>query len=115
MNLGEIFSTDNRTRSPAARDSFARFELLRSAVQFLAALCFLSGSVINVLHHPQALSSWLYIAGSVLFCTVPAVRLWSEVVLYRMGHTDTLAERSIELSPGQLDLRRRQPRDDDGV
>ncbi|WP_158702868.1 YrhK family protein [Melaminivora suipulveris] len=108
MKLGELFSNDNRTRSQAAQGTFARFELLRSAVQFLAALCFLGGSVALTARDPQQLSSWLYIAGSVLFCAVPAVRLWSELVLYRMGHTETLAERSIALSPGQLERRRRR-------
>ena len=108
MKLGELFSNDNRTRSQAAQNAFARFELLRSAVQFLAALCFLCGSVVLMLRDPQQLSSWLYISGSVLFCAVPAVRLWSELVLYRMGHTETLAERSIALSPGELERQRQR-------
>ncbi|SDM67694.1 YrhK-like protein [Oryzisolibacter propanilivorax] len=110
MQLGDLFSPTNRSRTQAARERFARFELLRSAVQFLAALCFLAGSVIAVLRAPHDISSWLYISGSVLFCSVPAVRLWSEVALYRMGHTDTLAERGVELSPAELARRRERQR-----
>lgn len=110
MRLDALFSTANRTRSQAARERFARFELLRSAVQFLASLCFLGGSVISMVREPAAVSSWLYIAGSLLFCAVPTVRLWSEVALYRMGHTYTLAKRSIKLAPSQLERGRRRNR-----
>ena len=110
MRLDALFSTANRTRSQAARERFARFELLRSAAQFLAALCFLGGSVVAVVREPAGVSSWLYIIGSLLFCAAPSVRLWSEVTLYRMGYTDTLAERSSKLAPSQFERGRRRRR-----
>jgi len=111
VNWGEVLSTGNRDRSEASRQAFARFELLRSGVQFAASLCFLGGSTASLFRNPDNLSSWFFIAGSLLFCAVPTVKIWSEIALWRMGRTDMLAERSIGLAPGQFDDWRRE-RDD---
>ena len=88
-----LFHPDNRTRSEASRALYARYEIAHTAVDFLAAACFLIGSVLFFYDSTQYAGTWLFVVGSLAFAAKPTIRLTREIKLYRMGKLETLAER----------------------
>ena len=113
MRWSELFSAENRSRTEESRRTYARYELTRTAIQFAASLCFLAGSALSLLSDPGDAFSWLFLVGSVLFAAAPTLRLWSELTVYRMGRTDTLASRSEQLAPDQFEDYRRKREGDE--
>lgn len=90
----KLFRHSNRQKSEAAKNLYARFEMLHTFVDFTAAICFLVGSVLFFFHEPLKLAGiWLFVIGSVCFAAKPTIRLTREIKLYRMGEIETLAER----------------------
>ena len=62
-------------------------------VDFSAALCFIIGSIMFFSEAWMSPATWFFTVGSFLFAMKPTLRLWREIKLYRMGKTDTLADR----------------------
>ena len=88
-----LFSQENRDRNAATRRVYAAYEIAHTAVDFIAAISFLVGSVLFLLPAYETPAIWLFIVGSVFFCLKPTLRLTREVPLWRMGRIDELARR----------------------
>lgn len=90
----QLFRHANRERNADTRRIYALYELVHTAVDFAAALCFLVGSVLFFWPAVETEAIWLFVVGSVFFFLKPAIRLTREVQLYRMGRLDRLAARA---------------------
>lgn len=89
----KLFRHRNRERSADSRRVYAAFELLYTLVDFLAAVCFLTGSVLFFWPAWETPAVWLFVIGSALFMCKPALRLAREIRLARMGDLDSLSRR----------------------
>ncbi len=88
-----LFSHENRERNAATRRVYAAYEIAHTAVDFLAAISFLVGSILFLFPDYERPAVWLFIVGSVFFCMKPTLRLAREIQLWRMGRIDQLADR----------------------
>ncbi len=88
-----LFQHENRQASEAAKALYARYEIVYTAVDFIAAFAFLVGSVLFFDEDTKTAATWLFVIGSVFFALKPTIRLVREIKLYRMGKIDTLAAR----------------------
>ncbi len=91
MNL---FRHENRDQSEATKRVYARYEVLHTIVDFLAAFAFLIGSILFFSDDTQYVATWLFVIGSVFFAMKPTLRLMREIRLYRMGKLEQLAQRA---------------------
>lgn len=91
--LQSLFRHENREASPAARRLYARFEIAHTFVDFSAAACFLTGSVMFFFESWLYPATWLFTIGSVLFAAKLTLKLWREIKLYRMEKITRLADR----------------------
>lgn len=89
-----LFHQKNRTRSDRTRKVYAAYELVHTVVSFLAAICFVVGSILFLWPAFETQAIWLFIVGSAFFLAKPALRLCREVHLLRIGDLDTLADRA---------------------
>lgn len=88
-----LFRHENRQRNAASRRVYAAFELAHTIVDFLAAICFLAGSVLFFWKAHETQAVWLFVIGSACFCLKPTLRLMREVKLASMGDAEDLARR----------------------
>jgi uncharacterized membrane protein YhfC len=88
-----LFDHRNRERNADTRRVYAAYEIAHTVVDFLAATCFLVGSVLFLWARYETEAIWLFILGSVFFCVKPTLRLAREVQLWRMGQLDKLVNR----------------------
>lgn len=86
-----LFSRDRRHHSRETRRVYAIYELIYTAVDFSAAVCFVIGSVLYLFDDWTRVGTYLFIVGSILFATKPTLRLMREIKLAAMGDIDTLA------------------------
>ncbi|MAN46133.1 MAG: hypothetical protein GYB49_09990 [Alphaproteobacteria bacterium] len=91
MNL---FTHENRNQSPETRQAYALYEILHTAVDFVAAISFLVGSVLFFWKDTQFTATWLFVIGSVFFTMKPTIRLVREIRLYQMGQKQRLAKQA---------------------
>ncbi|MCZ7674973.1 MAG: YrhK family protein [Roseovarius sp.] len=89
-----IFRHENRQRSERTQRIYAAYEIARTCVDFLAALCFLVGSALFFWPDIETRAIWLFVVGSAFFCLKPTIKLAREIHLWRYGDLDTLARRS---------------------
>lgn len=89
-----LFTNEARQRNAETRKVYAAYEIAHTAVDFVAAICFLIGSILFLWPVYEIPAVWLFIVGSVFFCLKPTLRLSREIHLWRMGRLDTLAERA---------------------
>ncbi|EEB83009.1 YrhK family protein [Roseobacter sp. GAI101] len=90
----KLFDHKNREASEASRTLYARFELAHTFVDFMAAVCFIVGSILFFFESEQIPATWLFLIGSFLFAAKPTLRLVREIKLYRMGDVKDLAKRA---------------------
>ncbi len=88
-----LFSHQNRERSEKARRTYAAFELAHTLVDFLAAICFLIGSILFFWPVYETAAIWLFVVGSFFFAMKPTLRLVRELKLAAMGDAEDLANR----------------------
>lgn len=88
-----LFHHENRQRSAETRHLYAFFELVYTLVDFAAALCFVSGSVMFFSEAWKTPGTWLFLIGSLLFAAKPTLRLVREIRLAAAGEREALAER----------------------
>lgn len=89
-----LFTHENRQRSAHTKRVYAAYEIAHTAVDFLAAISFLVGSILFFSDDTQYQATWLFVVGSVFFCLKPTLRLTREIHLWRMGRMETLARRA---------------------
>lgn len=90
----KLFRHSNRESSDASRTVYARFELVYTFVDFMAAFCFIVGSILFFFETEQIPATWFFLIGSFLFAGKPTLRLMREIKLYRMGDVKDLAKRA---------------------
>ena len=88
-----IFRHENRTRSERARRYYAASEILHTAVDFVAALSFLVGSILFFWKSLETAAISLFVIGSFFFAMKPTIRLVRELRLAAMGDEADLAGR----------------------
>ncbi|MEQ3626942.1 MAG: YrhK family protein [Celeribacter sp.] len=88
-----LFHPDNRRRSPDHARVYAIYEVAYTVVDFLAAACFIGGSVMFFFDSWMVPGTWAFLVGSFLFAAKPSLRLAREITYLRMGDVDRLAER----------------------
>jgi len=80
-----LFHPENAVRSERHRSLYARYELARTVVDFLAALCFVVGSLFYFTAETTLLGTWLFLVGSILFAVKPTIKLARELALRRLS------------------------------
>jgi len=90
MNL---FRNNRRNASANHNRVYARYEIAHTLADFLAAVCFIIGSIMFFYDAWQTVGTWLFLIGSILFAAKPTLRLCREIHLYRLGELDDLADR----------------------
>lgn len=75
------FEQSNRTRTPKHRETTRSYEILRTLVEFLAAVSFIIGSALFFYDSLQTAATWLFLVGSILFAARPTIRLALELRL----------------------------------
>lgn len=88
-----LFQHHRREATPAARRTYARFEIAHTIVDFLAAAFFIIGSIMFFSDAWQTIATWFFTIGSFLFAAKPSLKLWREIKLYRLGKLEPLAKR----------------------
>ena len=88
-----LFSHENRERNEDTRRLYAAFEIAHTVVDFLAAICFLIGSVLFFWKAYETAAIWLFVVGSFFFAMKPTLRLVRELKLAAMGDEEDLAKR----------------------
>ena len=78
-----LFQTDPH-QSDAHRRVYANYEIARTAVDFLAAVCFVAGSACFFFSATETLALWLFLVGSILFAVKPTLKLAREMHLNRL-------------------------------
>lgn len=90
----KLFRHSSREATDKSRQLYARFELVYTFVDFMAAVCFIIGSILFFFDSEQIPATWLFLFGSFLFAAKPTLRLVREIKLYRMGDVKDLAKRA---------------------
>jgi hypothetical protein len=88
-----LFSRDHRIGTDRQRKTYALFEIAYTLVDFVAALCFVVGSVMFFSEAWQTPGTWLFLIGSICFALKPTLRLVRELKLAAMGDDKDLANR----------------------
>ena len=91
-----MFDPDAHRRSARHARIYAACEIAYTAVDFLAALLFVIGSVLFFWASTETLAIWLFIFGSLCFALKPTIRLSREIAYWRAGKFDDLARRADE-------------------
>ena len=73
---------------------YSLYELAYTAADFLAAMLFVTGSVLFFSEETKQSGTWLFLFGSLLFALKPSLRMAREIHLWRLGKTQTLARRA---------------------
>ncbi|CUH78258.1 YrhK family protein [Tropicibacter naphthalenivorans] len=88
-----LFTHENRQKTDRSRRLYAAFEIAHTIVDFLAAICFLIGSILFFWKAYETPAIWLFVIGSAFFALKPTLRLIRELKLAAMGDAEDLAER----------------------
>lgn len=88
-----LFQHKNRQKSAKSRRIFAIYELVYTTVDFMAAMFFVSGSIMFFFEDWQSTGTWMFLIGSILFATKPTLRFAREMQLKALGYDDDLAAR----------------------
>ena len=76
--LTRLFNRDRSTLSPTHADLHGSYERLITLVDFLAALCFVIGSVMFFYETLLFDGTWMFLIGSVFFCVSPTLKVIRE-------------------------------------
>ncbi|MEM7057058.1 MAG: YrhK family protein [Pseudomonadota bacterium] len=90
----KIFNPGTHHQSLDHARTYALFELAYTAVDFLAAMLFLIGSILFFDEATTYLATWLFVIGSFCFALKPTLKLLRELKYWRMGKFDQLAEKA---------------------
>lgn len=88
-----LFDPNAHKKSAAHSKIYAWTEILRTLVDFLAALLFLIGSFLFFDESTTYVGTWLFVVGSVLFGLRPTIKLYRELRYLQLGdYEDILGE-----------------------
>ncbi|PWK61470.1 YrhK family protein [Roseicyclus mahoneyensis] len=89
-----LFTSRHHERSAEARRLYARYEIAHTIIDYLAALCFLNGSILSFQPDLAGPSSWFFLFGSLFFLAKPTIRLAREIQFFQIGDVEELAKRA---------------------
>ncbi len=89
----KLFRHRTRQATEESRRLYARFEIAYTIVDFMAAVCFIVGSILFFFDAQEIPATWFFLIGSLLFAAKPTLRLIREIKLYQMGDMCDLAKR----------------------
>lgn len=79
--MSKFFDHSVRSASPEHAETVRKYELVRTIVEFLAAVTFVLGSIFFFYDTLVYAGTWLFLIGSILFAVRPTVRLLLELRL----------------------------------
>ncbi|TMV69827.1 N-acetyl-gamma-glutamyl-phosphate reductase [Thioclava sp. BHET1] len=85
-----LFHPGNPARSDRHARVWAVTELLRTLVDFSAALMFVIGSILFFFASTQIPATWLFLIGSIFFGLKPTIRLGRELKFIALDREDAL-------------------------
>ncbi|MGV8856019.1 MAG: YrhK family protein [Devosia sp.] len=91
----KLFDEGLRTASAKHARAARRSELARTAVEFLAALAFIIGSVLFFYSPLQLAGTWLFLIGSILFAVRPTIKLVLELHLQQLPVPEDFRTRDV--------------------
>ncbi len=77
--------------TPRHVEIYWRYQVVRTAVDFGAALCFVCGSVFFFYKSLSTAADWLFLVGSILFAVKPTIDMIRSVHLRRLAAPSTTA------------------------
>ena len=77
-----------RDLSPRHLEVYWRYQVVRTAVDFGAAVCFVVGSIFFFSESTTLLATWLFLLGSILFAVKPSIDLVRSVHLGKLPESD---------------------------
>lgn len=107
------FDPRNRESNARVARVYAGFELLHTAVDFLAAGLFIVGSILFFSESTKTPGTWCFLAGSICFALKPTIRLARELRLASLRHVDRLADKAPEAPTNINDILRDDQADHD--
>lgn len=81
----KLFHPDQPLKSQEHRAIFARYELLRTLVDFTAAFLFVVGSAMFFSPTTTYAGTWMFFVGSLCFAAKPTIKLVRELQLARLS------------------------------
>lgn len=84
------FEQGLRVCTPRHEALTRRYEIARTAIEFLAALAFIIGSLLFFYPDMVYTGTWLFLIGSIFFAIRPTIRLLLELHLSRLPMLDEL-------------------------
>jgi hypothetical protein len=85
--LMRFFINRRFDESQQHRQAYSTYEILYSLVDFIAALCFIVGSIFFFYKSLMTAGTWLFLVGSLCFALRPTIRLCREI------HLDVLSRK----------------------
>ncbi len=82
-----------RDLSPRHLEVFWRYQVVRTGVDFGAALCFVVGSVLFFFEKTTLIATWFFLVGSVLFAIKPTIDVVRSVHLRRLPRDERATSR----------------------
>ena len=70
--------------SPRHLEIYWRYQVVRTAVDFAAAMCFLVGSAFFFFASMTVAADWLFLVGSILFAVKPTIDMIRSIHLRRL-------------------------------
>ncbi len=86
-----IFDPANQQLSDQHRKIYAYTEVAYTAVDFVAALLFVVGSILFFKESTVELGTWLFLIGSIFFGLRPTIKLVREIAYLRIGDLEDAA------------------------
>jgi hypothetical protein len=78
-----------RDLSPRHLEVYWRYQVVRTGVDFGAALCFVVGSIFFFSDSTTLLATWFFLVGSILFAVKPTIDMVRSVHLGRLPDDDS--------------------------
>ncbi|GAA4283396.1 hypothetical protein GCM10022261_09270 [Brevibacterium daeguense] len=97
-----FFDPRDRQITPQQAQRYAKFEILHTAVDFLAAFLFVIGSILFFSEQTKMAGTVCFLVGSIFFATKPSIRIVREIWLARLNRIDHLAAEAPE-GPGDFE------------
>lgn len=91
----KLFDEGLRTASARHARAVRHSELVRTVVEFLAALAFIIGSVLFFYAPLQLAGTWLFLIGSILFAVRPSIKLVLELHLQQLPVSEDICRHDV--------------------
>ena len=80
--------------SPRHLEIYWRYQVVRTGVDFGAALCFVVGSILFFFESTTVAATWFFLVGSILFAVKPTIDMVRSVHLRRLPGSESASDAS---------------------